>query len=796
MPKTIHSLFFAYPSDPGSVGEVVRTMIGKLNKTGAVAAKGWEDCKTGGKVVIQEICHHIEEADIFCAELTGMNPNVMFELGFAIAMNRRIWLALDTTFVDSKTQFEQLRTLTTVGYVKYCNSDDLLKAFFKDEPHTDVDNTVFEKSIGPNLSPSAENKVLYLKSRHETEASIRISNLTDELRGSDTTVIVDDPKESTVQSLTWYGTQVYSAHAVVCHFTGMNRTGARLLNARYALVCGMAFGMGKKLLMLSEGDFLAPIDYRDLLRHYATAAEAEKHVQPWLAEIEKERYEAAAVQGSFISAVKLATELKGLRVGEYIAENEADALVERYFVDTAAYNQALQSTEQPTHTIFVGRKGSGKSANLLKLASEIGKDKRNLVCVIKPIAYDLEGVLALLRRYKERDAKGYAVESLWKFLLYTEVANAAAVQLRKFASLGTEETDLLKLLDDEKSVLAGDFTVRLQRCAEAILATEANESSPENFRTAISESLHQRILKQLRIRLGNILAHKKRVAILVDNLDKAWDKQSDIGPLTEFLLGLLSASARLPVEFRHADAYRQPVRVSVAIFLRSDIFYRLLEAAREPDKIVHAKINWRDRELLLRVIDERLASSHEGDVQAAELWAKYFCHEVRGRPTRDYFYSRALPRPRDLVFFVKAAVETAVNRGQSTVRETDILEAEKRYSQYALESILVENGAAIPNLESLLYEFAGCKAELTENELTHRFEAAHVPSPVHSKTVDYLCSLAFLGIQVRPGDFRFAEDPQEHRRNLALARQSLHLGEPLVFTIHPAFWAFLEVSQS
>ena len=69
----------------------------------------------------------------------------------------------------------------------------------------------------------------------------------------------------------------------------------------------------------------------------------------------------------------------------------------------------------------VGRKGSGKTAIFLKLGSKLAENKRNLVCVIKPIAYDLEGVVSLLKKYKERDAKGYAIESLWKFLLYAEI---------------------------------------------------------------------------------------------------------------------------------------------------------------------------------------------------------------------------------------------------------------------------------------------------------------------------------------------------------------------------------------
>ena len=86
--------------------------------------------------------------------------------------------------------------------------------------------------------------------------------------------IIDDPKESSVQSLTWYGTQVYSAEGVVCHFTSLTREGAALHNARYALVAGIATGLKIPLLMLEEGDFFIPIDYRDLLHQYQTATQA------------------------------------------------------------------------------------------------------------------------------------------------------------------------------------------------------------------------------------------------------------------------------------------------------------------------------------------------------------------------------------------------------------------------------------------------------------------------------------------------------------------------------------------
>jgi hypothetical protein len=385
MPNWVPTGFFAYPSEPALLGETIRAAINEINRGRRVSIKSWEECRVGGKVIIQEICNSIDAVDMFLADLSDLNANVMFELGYAIAKNKRIWLILDPSLSASKNEFEQLRILTTVGYARYCNSGDIRAKFYKDEPYTDLKNTIFDRAIRPSLTPTVGRKLLYLKSLHDTEASVRISNRVDALRGSDTTIIVDDPKESTVQSLTWYGTQVFSSGAILCHFTGPHRSGARLQNARYALVSGMAFGMGKDLLMLAEGNFLAPIDYREMLLHYQTAFEAGKHLDGWLAAIEKRFYEGRAAAQVHATSVRLATELKGLQFGEYIAENEAEQLVQEYFVETSAYREALEGP----YGIFVGRKGSGKTADMLKLASELGKDRRNLVCVIKPVGYEL-----------------------------------------------------------------------------------------------------------------------------------------------------------------------------------------------------------------------------------------------------------------------------------------------------------------------------------------------------------------------------------------------------------------------
>jgi len=785
--------FFAYPSRPSSIGETIKAAIEKINSGHAVRLMPWEDCRTGGKIIIQEICREIDNSNLFCADLTGLNPNVMFELGYAIAKNKRIWLIFDTTISESRKKFEQLQILTTVGYEKYCNSKDIESAFYRDQPFLDLERTIYNDSIEPSLEPGEEATLLYLKSRYDTDASRSISK---RVENPKIRVIVNDPKESSVEPLTWYGTKVYSVEGVACHFTGQEREGANLHNARYALIAGMSFGMGKKLLMLEQGTSFIPIDYRDLLRKYQTAQEAVNILDVWLKPIEDAWVTQETSRKSHVASKKLAVELKSFHVGEPLAENESD-LLQDYFVETVAYNQALQGQ----NVVFVGRKGSGKTANLYKLSSKLGEGLRNLVCVIKPVAYELEGIVELIKRYKERDRKGYVIESLWKFLIYSEIAKVTVDRIRNRPTehILEDEKDLISLYEKFEDLLNEDFTIRLEKCVEKLIQTSDKEEIQQNveqFRAAISEEIHRNVLGKLRSALGKALKKTHRVAILVDNLDKAWGRNSDFDHLSQFLLGLLAVADRIPGEFKKENSRRESVNLSLALFIRSDIFSHIKNQAKEPDKIPYSRLSWKDSELLLRVIEERFVASQGDDTPPSSLWDRFFVEDVNGVPIKTFIMKRILSRPRDLVFFVKSAVAKAVNRNHTKVEEADLVEAEKEYSQYALETIIVENGIRFGSLENILYEFAGAQQFVTEHELKTYFSRADVNASDFDELIAHLCELSFLGLEVDADDFRFAEDSQDFQKLAAQQRKHHGIkGRILRYSINRPFWAFLEIKD-
>lgn len=311
-------------------------------------------------------------------------------------------------------------------------------------------------------------------------------------------------------------------------------------------------------------------------------------------------------------------------------------------------------------------------------------------------------------------------------------------------------------------------------------------------RTAISESLHSGLLADIRQLLSEVLKERERIAVLIDNLDKAWVRDENLEDLSQLIFGLLGAATKIPAEFSKSGGRRNALNVTLAVFLRSDIFQYVSRTARERDKLSFSRIAWEDRTLLMRLLDERLIAS--GNSSAEIVWRRYFTPTVGNESIREYLASVTLPRPRDLLYLVKAAVDTAINRNHTVVTEADFNAAEKQYSRYALDSIETEAMVAIPEASDLLYEFVGCNEVLELSELEGFMQKAGIERERFESTMHFLLAFSFLGLEVRPEDFSFAADEDDLRKHFVLARNLQdELGKTARYEVHRAFHSYLEV---
>ena len=781
--------FVAYASEPLSRAESIESAITEIADGGVVDIVGWKSVSVGGRLIISVICDEIRKRDLFVADVTGLNPNVLFELGYAIALRKGVWLLFDSNIDRAKQDFDRFQLLTTIGYSAFSNSRDVISAFYREEPYKNLENALLDDLLGSDDSrrqPRAT--LLHLKPDIDTDAAIRVAR---RVASGRIPSVIDDPREVRIQPFSWYVQHAASAFAVSCQFLSTDYKNWETHNAKHALIAGLALGFGKPLLMLAHAPYVPPIDYRDLLRLHDTAAAAEAIYSDWMLPILDAYENRAKDEQQYALEERARGELRNIAIGDPVAEFESDALPD-YFVPTAAYNEAMRSK----HSIFIGRKGAGKTATLYKLSEELRADPRNHICIVKPVDYELEGLLDMLAQQLGVGEKGYMIESFWKFLLYTELAKSVYEELLgkpAYYERTNAERELCEFVEEQRSLIAPEFSVRLEAAVLRLRDLPA-EGTSDSRRATISERLHDEMLARLRRLIGQVLHTKEKVAILVDNLDKAWDQTSDLYLLSDLLFGLLGVSTRIALDFSKENFWRGAVNLSLTLFLRSDIHAAMIGYARERDKLPVRRISWNDPELLRRVVEERFVKSGADVVRPGDIWDRYFPATVCGIPTRDHLAGFVLPRPRDLIYLVKAAVEFAVNRGHSRIDEKDLLSAQQRYSHFALDSVLSEATPRFPEMSDLLLEFAGGPEIIDRDRIKVGMRKAGIDEHKADETVDLLIQLTFLGPETAPGryDFVYDEDVSMKARVMArnIAEQS---GTAARYRIHPAFHSFLEI---
>ena len=782
--------FFAYPSKPESLSETIELAIDNITGSGVVEAIGWRNLHVTGRLVIKEILSAINEAEIFACDLTFPNPNVLFELGYAVARNKRIWIILDPSYPQAASTYQQMKILTTVGYSEYHNFVQILDAFYDEEPYSDLESTLYRDVIESVIFPREPHRgLLYLKNVVNTDAS---ASLTRRLEKSKIGLITDDPAEVSIQILAWYAENTYHSHAVLSHLLDEERAKQYpLQNAKYSFVSGLAIGFGKPVLMLAHSPYVPPFDYQEYLQVHETSEKCIEAADRWLEIIEASFKEEKKKIVDYQKEIEAAGVLQRIHLGDHIAENEQKSLMD-YFIVTAQYQEALQSTQS---RIFVGRKGCGKTANLLKLANELGSDSRNYVSIIRPVDYDIEGILDLLNACKGKAEQGFLMESLWKYLIYTELSINLyddLINQPPHIQYSDNEKAFIAFVDERMNLIEPDFSIRLENAIQRLCNIDLGDKTIE-FRTRVSENLHEGLLGDLRRHIGLLLETKEKVCILVDNLDKAWRRRQDLDILAEFLFGILSVSRLIDAEFQKRGITWREVNLSLIVFLRSDIFSFLLSNAREADKLPFSRMDWSDVKLLRRIIEQRFVTSYAGSITSDQVWSRFYTEMVGEELTKDYITRRIIPRPRDIIYLCKASLAHAINRHHTLVEADDIYQAEKEYSQYAYSTLISEIRPIVDRIENLIVEFAGVKEILTRDVIEELFKASGISSHDVNEVIDLLVESLFLGIEINQDDFRYLYDDSRKDIYISLARKNIESSGEEKYQINIPFHSYLEI---
>lgn len=774
--------FFGYPGSPKSIGDAMRRTVTELRAQG-VPAHTWEDLKVDGRVVISRILEAIDTSSCAIFDMTRLNSNVAFELGYALARGKSIRILLDQSVSDAVRNFTELATLKPLGYTSYFNSSDLSATLLESAPWED-ERTAYDDLMEPSLPEMSEprDSLLYCPTFDPFEASSRLSSFIDERRKRGTQVLVSDPKESSFEPITWLAPSLMRSAGVLVHFAGPHRSRSSVINFRHALVAGLARGLDTPTLMLAEPEYAAPFDYETLLQRYTYARECVQLARDWI--------DSLSFEGVDWSRPRRAPRnpLARLKFGEHVAENELNELPE-YFVETSAYNDVIDARD----TIFVGHRGTGKTANAFRALDYLRSNKTNLAVLIKPPAFEFPAMFEAVTRLPagQRD---YFFDALWRFVIQTEIGFTILQTIDArgpTVPLSQDEQRFVDYVEQAPFDLRADISTRLEQTLDHLTQEVVEGGSRSTRRDLINEAFHSSALNQLRSTLGGVLRKRKRVAILVDNLDKGWDKNADLRLMAKFILGLLVARGNVVRDFDRQDWWRDRVRLTVSVFLRSDIYHYLRTEAREPDKLPLSTVRWQDVDTLLHVLEARYEVK-TGGRSGKDVWTEVFPDEVDGVDTRTYIASSIQPRPRDVLILANAAVASAIDRGESKVAVGDMLAAREAYSNYAFDALLVENGVTVPELKKALYALLGAPEVLTRAEVSDAFMDAGIPEDRVERTIDKLISICVLGPEAHESEFRYPEVGSESERVEALARRLQPQASERRLKIHNAYHSYLE----
>lgn len=765
--------FFVYPSDPPHIARTIAECVRLLGEHSSPNRwSTWEGLAVGGQIVFCEICKAIRASKRVVANITTLNFNVLFEVGYALGLDKAVLPVRDSSYERDRKLFDDIGIFDTLGYENFSNSKDLLAIVNRERR---VTRPIFQR---PN--PNRQQPIYFLRSPLATDGSIKLFSC---LKKCYFRFRTFDPREIPRLSLHEAYRQVFSSASVVAHLLDPNRTGASAHNARAAFVCGMAMAAGKHVLMLQESHASQPIDYRDVVIPYSDPSIIPFQVETLV------RATAETIQSIDTSTSALPRGLlERIDLGDVAAENEIQAL-SRYFVKTPQFQQARQGHAR----LVVGRKGSGKTALFYGIRSDLNPARRRrsyLVLDLKPEGHQFATLRELVLQHLTQGMQQHTLTAFWHYLLLLEIANKlidlearsayrSPSNLARFNSLREEYA---RHVDPETEA---DFSERLMALVSR-LVDQFPGTTQERSPSQLTALVYATDIKELQAMVVERLREGDGLWILFDNIDKSFPTHGLTSTDVLIVRCLLEATRKLQ---RSLD--RLGVPCSTNVFLRRDVFDHLIDQTPDRGKEPYASLDWTDTALLQELLVRRIRYEvPELTGEFEETWSRLFDPHVRAESSFAYVTSRTFLRPRDLLNFVRKCIQIAVSRGHSRVEQEDILAAENEFSEDMLKELQYEIRDIYPDLPDLLVGFLGCSEKLSSDELDLILLDAGASEEQLQQLRDLLLWFSFMGI-LKDDEEYYAYTYHYNMPKLKALRKS-RAPERSAFVVHPAFRRALE----
>src|ERR1039458_5479317 len=118
--------FVAYTARDSSLATIISAGVAKANAlTRRIRCTPWEMNDVAGHPLTSPILEGIDSSEYIVADITYLNPNVVYEIGFAIGKQKRAFLIRRRGIDGDKKVAQAAGIFDTLGYEEYDDDEEL-----------------------------------------------------------------------------------------------------------------------------------------------------------------------------------------------------------------------------------------------------------------------------------------------------------------------------------------------------------------------------------------------------------------------------------------------------------------------------------------------------------------------------------------------------------------------------------------------------------------------------------------------------------------------------------------------
>lgn len=764
--------FFAYPDSPYQIGQVIEKSI--ENNADVVS---WKSLDIYGHFISEEVVSGIKICDIFIADISVLNFNVTYEIGYAIGSGKRVLLTKNSSIKELAPFIREVGVFDTIGFSLYENSIQLSK-LIKDSERL--------SPLKISFPINTKAPVYLIETKHKSDWATRIVS---RIKKSGYIFRSFDPNESPRLSAYDAISQVASSYGVVVSLLSSTFENSSIHNMRASFIAGLSDGMEKSTCIIQSGDDPVPIDFRDFVNVTYDPGDVDKHIAKFASRVAK-----AFQKGDTYKKNKAISFLQSLDLGASSAENEMKTL-DNYYLRT---DQFLKSLRGEVH-LCVGRKGSGKSAIFLQIRDlERNRDRsHNIVLDLKPEGYKLVKFKELVLSFLEEGTLQHTIMAFWEYVLLLEICHKL---LQKDQQRHITDHELFEpyrklsgLYNESNYDTEGDFSERIT----GLIGKIHNEyqkkyNGKEGVRLSssqVTELLYRHDVKSLKDEVLLYMKRKEKLWLLFDNIDKGWPTTGLTHEDLVIIRALIDSTRKIERQFEKVN-----IDVKTIIFLRNDVYELLVKDTSDRGKEANVMLDWTDPDLLRELVRLRIISNGlEEETPFLSAWSLICTSHYKGEESSQYLIDRSLMRPRFLLNLINQCKSFAVNLNHAIIGEEDLEKGLSAYSSDLLADIHYEIDDISPGSGESLYAFIGSKQYLQHKEINLLLYEFSVEKELTDKIIGILLWYGFLGLQVQDNETKYIYDFNYNMRLMnGFAKKK---NDDLVYQINPSFWPALLIEN-